>query len=91
MFITDFYMSSMIFPMVYGCLMFNTFLATKLDKYVATVVGLLTWHVLVNWGLIFPPFSAPAILWDIKYLIGTLIYVSMFDVARAMRGMKSTI
>ena len=30
MFITDVYMSSMMFPMVYGCLLFNTFLATKI-------------------------------------------------------------
>ena len=31
MFITDIYMSSMMFPMVYGCLLFNTFLATKIS------------------------------------------------------------
>jgi hypothetical protein len=82
MFITDVYMSSMMFPMVYGCLLFNTFLATKLDKYVATFAGFLVWHVLVNWGLDFPPFSAPALLWDLQYLTGTLIYISMFDVAK---------
>jgi len=91
MFITDVYMSSMMFPMVYGCLLFNTFLATKLDKYVATFAGFLTWHVLVNWGLDFPPFSAPALLWDLKYLTGTLLYVSMFDLARSTRQRLSTV
>ena len=82
MFITDIYMSSMMFPMVYGCLLFNTFLATKLDKYVATFAGFFVWHVLVNMGLIYPPFSVPALLWDLQYLTGTLIYISMFDVAK---------
>ena len=83
MFITDFYMSSMLFPVVYGCLLFNTFLATKLDKYVATFTGFFVWHILVNIGPgMYPPFSAPALLWDLQYLIGTLIYISMFDVAK---------
>ena len=82
MFITDVYMSSMMYPMVYGCLLFNTFLATKLDKYVATFAGFITWHVLVNMGLTYPPFSVPALLWDLQYLTGTLIYISMFDVAK---------
>ena len=82
MFITDVYMSSMMFPMVYGCLLFNTFLATKLDKYVATFAGFFVWHVLVNMGLTYPPFSVPALLWDLQYLTGTLIYISMFDVAK---------
>jgi len=91
MFITDFYMSSMLFPMVYGCLMFNTFLASKLNMYVATFTGFLTWHVLVNWGLDFPPFSAPALLWDLRYLAGTLLYVSMFDLARSTRQRLSTV
>ena len=83
MFITDVYMSSMMFPMVYGCLLFNTFLATKLDKYVATFTGFFVWHILVNIGPgMYPPFSAPALLWDLQYLIGTLIYISTFDVAK---------
>ena len=82
MFITDVYMSSMMFPMVYGCLLFNTFLATKLDKYVATFAGFFVWHVLVNMGLTYPPFSVPALLWDLQYLTGTLIYISTFDVAK---------
>ena len=83
MFITDVYMSSMMFPMVYGCLLFNTFLATKLDKYVATFAGFFVWHILVNIGPgMYPPFSAPALLWDLQYLTGTLIYISMFDVAK---------
>ena len=83
MFITDVYMSSMMFPMVYGCLLFNTFLATKLDKYVATFAGFFVWHILVNIGPgMYPPFSAPALLWDLQYLTGTLIYISIFDVAK---------
>ena len=91
MFITDVYMSSMMFPMVYGCLLFNTFLATKLNMYIATFTGFLTWHVLVNWGLDFPPFSSPALLWDLQYLTGTLLYVSMFDLARSTRQRLSTV
>jgi len=76
-------MSSMMFPMVYGCLLFNTFLATKLDKYVATFAGFFVWHILVNIGPgMYPPFSAPALLWDLQYLTGTLIYISIFDVAK---------
>jgi len=83
MFITDFYMSGMLFPMVYGCLLFNTFLATKLDKYVATFAGLFVWHMLVNIGPnMHPPLSWLALEWDLQYLIGTLIYISMFDVAK---------
>ena len=83
MFITDFYMSSMLFPMVYGCLIFNTFLATKLDKYVATFAGLFVWHMLVNIGPdMHPPLSWLALEWDLQYLIGTLIYISMFDIAK---------
>ena len=91
MFNTDVYMSSMIFPMVYGCLLFNTFLATKLDKYVATFAGFFVWHVLVNIGpSMYPPFSAPALLWDLQYLIGTLIYISMFDVAKQFTKTRLT-
>ena len=83
MFITDVYMSSTMFPIVYGCLLFNTFLATKLDKYVATFAGFFVWHILVNIGPgMYPPFSAPALLWDLQYLTGTLIYISTFDVAK---------
>ena len=83
MFITDVYMSSTMFPIVYGCLLFNTFLATKLDKYVATFAGFFVWHILVNIGPgMYPPFSAPALLWDLQYLTGTLIYISIFDVAK---------
>ena len=88
MFITDVYMSSMMFPMVYGCLLFNTFLATKLDKYVATFAGFFVWHVLVNMGLTYPPFSVPALLWDLQYLTGTLIYISMFDVAKQFTKLR---
>lgn len=90
MFITDIYMSSMMFPMVYGCLLFNTFLATKLDKYVATFAGFFVWHVLVNTGLTYPPFSVPALLWDLQYLTGTLIYISTFDVAKQFTKTRLT-
>ena len=90
MFITDVYMSSMMFPMVYGCLLFNTFLATKLDKYVATFTGFFVWHILVNIGPgMYPPFSAPALLWDLQYLTGTLIYISIFDVAKQFTKLRS--
>jgi hypothetical protein len=89
MFITDVYMSSMMFPMVYGCLLFNTFLATKLDKYVATFAGFFVWHILVNIGPgMYPPFSAPALLWDLQYLTGTLIYISIFDVAKQFTKLR---
>ena len=91
MFITDVYMSSMMFPMVYGCLLFNTFLATKLDKYVATFAGFFVWHILVNIGPgMYPPFSAPALLWDLQYLTGTLIYISIFDVAKQFTKLRLT-
>ena len=90
MFITDVCMSSMMFPMVYGCLLFNTFLATKLDKYVATFTGFFVWHILVNIGPgMYPPFSAPALLWDLQYLTGTLIYISIFDVAKQFTKLRS--
>ena len=92
MFITDVYMSSMMFPMVYGCLLFNTFLATKLDKYVATFAGFFVWHILVNIGTgMYPPFSAPALLWDLQYLTGTLIYISIFDVAKQFTKLRFSI
>ncbi len=89
MFITDVYMSSMMFPMVYGCLLFNTFLATKVDKYVATFTGFFVWHILVNIGPgMYAPFSAPALLWDLQYLTGTLIYISIFDVAKQFTKLR---
>jgi hypothetical protein len=92
MFITDVYMSSMMFPMVYGCLMFNTFLATKLDKYVATFAGFFVWHMLVNIGPdMYPPLSWQALEWDLQYLIGTLIYISMFDVAKQFTKLRFSI
>jgi len=83
MFITDFYMSGNLFPMVYGCLIFNTFLATKVDKYVATFAGFFVWHILVNIGPgMYPPFHPMSFFWDLQYLTGTLLYISMFDVAK---------
>ncbi len=90
MFITDIYMSSMMFPMVYGCLLFNTFLATKLDKYVATFAGFFVCHVLVNSRLTYRPCSVPALLWDLQYLTGTLIYIPTFDVAKQFTKTRLT-
>jgi len=85
MLVTDLYMASMLFPVVYGCMMFSTFLATKLDKYVATASGVLVWHVLVNGAVVlsgpgYAPFTPEAMLFDVKLLISSLLYVGLFDV-----------
>lgn len=82
---TDLYMASMLFPVVYGCMMFSTFLATKLDKYVATVSGVLAWHILVNGAVVltgpgYGPFTSEAMLFDAKLLVSSLLYVGLFDV-----------
>ena len=50
--------------------------------YASGAVSVLVWHVLVNAGLTFPPFSPEAMLFDMRLLVSTLAFTALIDVTQ---------
>ena len=62
-------------------------LVISLSPYVAKLFGnaftgglasWLVWHVSVNFGLMYPPFSAEALAFDLRLLTSTMLYIALY-------------
>ena len=62
-------------------------LIISLSPYVAKLFGnaftgglasWLLWHITVNFGLMYPPFSAEALAFDLRLLCSTMLYISLY-------------
>jgi len=62
-------------------------LVISLSPYVAKLFGnaftgglasWLVWHVSVNFGLMYPPFSVEALAFDLRLLGSTMLYISLY-------------
>lgn len=62
-------------------------LVISLSPYVAKLFGnaftgglasWLVWHVSVNFGLMYPPFSAEALAFDLRLLGSTMMYIALY-------------
>ena len=54
-------------------------------KYVALMSSWLVWHVLANFGMYYPPFSAEALIFDIRFLLSGLVIVIIYDLTLFVR------
>jgi hypothetical protein len=52
------------------------------NVYASGAVSVLVWHVFVNMGLTFPPFSPEAMLFDMRLLVSTLAFTALLDVTQ---------
>lgn len=62
-------------------------LVISLSPYIAKLFGnafagglasWLVWHVTVNFGLMYPPFSADALAFDLRLLESTMLYIALY-------------
>jgi hypothetical protein len=62
-------------------------LVISLSPYIAKLFGnafagglasWLVWHVTVNFGLMYPPFSAEALTFDLRLLGSTMLYIALY-------------
>jgi len=75
---------------VYGCMFAAYFIGKYMSNvYVSSVVSVLVWHICVNMGLTFPPFSPEAMLFDMRLLASTLGFVALLDVAQRTLGLTN--
>ncbi|MAV33147.1 MAG: hypothetical protein CMQ02_06895 [Gammaproteobacteria bacterium] len=84
---TDAYMSGSFYPVVYFCIGASTLLSSRLNKYSATLGGVLLWHISVNGAVVmsgpgFAPFTPEAMIFDLRLLASSLLYVGLYDVAQ---------
>lgn len=72
-------------PIVYACMFSAYFIGKYISNvYVAGATSVLLWHVLVNMGLTFPPFSPEAMLFDMRLLVSTLAVIVLLDVTQRL-------
>ena len=75
---------------VYGCMFASYFIGKYMSNvYASSVVSVLVWHIFVNMGLTFPPFSPEAMLFDMRLLASTLGFVALLDVAQRTLGLTN--
>ncbi len=75
---------------VYGCMFAAYFIGKYMSNvYASSVVSVLVWHICVNMGLTFPPFSPEAMLFDMRLLASTLGFVALLDVAQRTLGLTN--
>ena len=75
---------------VYGCMFAAYFIGKYMSNvYASSVVSVLVWHICVNMGLTFPPFSPEAMLFDMRLLASTLGFVLFLDVAQRTLGLTN--
>jgi len=73
---------------VYGCMLAAYFIGKHMSNvYASSAVSVLVWHVCVNMGLTFPPFSPEAMLFDMRLLASTLGFVALLDVTQRTLGL----
>ena len=62
-------------------------LVISLSPYIAKLFGnaftgglasWLLWHITVNFGLMYPPFSAEALAFDLRLLVSTMLYIGLY-------------
>jgi hypothetical protein len=86
MFVSDLFIgfhNSML--MTYGALALAPFISRALDsKYMALGSSWLVWHVMANAGQWFPPFSAEALLFDMRLLASGLTVVVLYDITQRL-------
>jgi hypothetical protein len=70
-------------PIVYACMFSAYFIGKYMSNvYASGAVSVLVWHVLVNMGLTFPPFSPEAMLFDMRLLVSTLAFTALLDITQ---------
>ena len=70
-------------PIVYACMFSAYFIGKYMSNvYASGAVSVLIWHVLVNMGLDFSPFSPEAMLFDMRLLVSTLAFTALLDVTQ---------
>jgi hypothetical protein len=48
------------------------------NAFTGGLASWLVWHVTVNFGLMYPPFSAEALTFDLRLLGSTMLYISLY-------------
>lgn len=48
-------------------------------KYMSLLYSWLVWHILANYGMYYPPFSAEALIFDIRFLLSGLVIIVVYD------------
>ncbi len=72
-------------PVVYACMFSAYFIGKYMNNvYASGATSVLVWHVLVNMGLTFPPFSPEAMLFDMRLLVSTLAFTALLDVTQRL-------
>ena len=72
-------------PVVYACMFSAYFIGKYMNNvYASGATSVLVWHVLVNMGLTFPPFSPEAMLFDMRLLVSTLVFTALLDVTQRL-------
>jgi len=72
-------------PIVYASMFGAYFIGKYMSNvYASGVVSVLVWHVVVNMGLTFPPFSPEAMLFDMRLLASTLAFTALLDITQRL-------
>ena len=67
--------------MTYSALAIAPFVSKLIDnKYTALLGSWLVWHVLANTAQVFPPFSAEALVFDLRLLGSGLVVLMLYDI-----------
>ena len=90
MFITDLFLglySTM--PFVYGAFLLATYISNNKNLLEATAYSWLAWHVIVNTPMAltghgFAPFTPEALLFDVRLLASTVLYLGVFKTAETL-------
>lgn len=75
-----------VMPVVYACMVFAVYFSTRTSNmYTAGAFSVLCWHVLVNGAVVisgpgFAPFTPEALIFDLRLLASTVVFLWLFDV-----------
>lgn len=82
-FMPDWSLQSALMPMLVISL--SPFIAKHFSSaYAGGLASWLVWHISVNAGLTYPPFSYGALVFDLKVLVGTMLYITLYKAVETL-------
>ena len=76
-----------VMPIVYACMLIAAYLGARMSNlYAAGAAGVLMWHIIVNTAVVltgpgYGPFTPESVIFDLRLLASTLMFLAVFDAA----------